>query len=571
MSATLATRLTSKRLMRISSLWVGLVLSAAPVLPSQTPAPSVADWRADLATLVHTIDSLHPWPWRRISADSFHGMARRLDLAIPSLPQDRIVTGMMSLVASLHDGHATLYPAGRAGFDRWFPVRFSRFPDSVVITAADSAHADLAGARVVRIGGVSALSAADQVASLSGADNAWGARQLTGLISNAAVMHALGLSDGRGLDLAVRTRAGAVVAVRLDARATTWGDPAWLQRGEMFGPPAIPVVTAFGRRAPLDYRQGSPDLPLHLRNRIPIWFTWLAEDSTLYVQSNFVQDFNGAAFSAVVDSVFRRADSLPVRRMVLDLRFNSGGDGSKLMPFVHAIIRQPQLDQPGHFIVLVGGKTFSAAVLWLSALREHTSVITVGEPAGAPRNHSGDAGTVVLSRTGMELQVSTLRHYGTRSDDTSRAELPDFPVVMTSNDYFSGRDPALEFARQTPDLRSVPQLAIALGAAAALAESGRRQVQFGAVMGWRPFGEEAMNSAGYTLFRDGKLPDAVAIFRANAAAYPGSGNVWDSLGEGLLAAGDTTGAVASYRRAAALDPGNQTARGVIRRWGNRER
>jgi len=214
---------------------------------------------------------------------------------------------MMALVASLRDGHTTLYPAGRAAFDRWFPLRFSRFPDSVVITAVDSAHGDLAGARVVRIGGASASAAAEQVASLAGADNAWGARQLTGLLSNAAVMHALRLSDGQTLELEVHTRAGTTAAVRLAARNTSWDDPAWMQRGEMFGPPAIPVVTAFGRRAPLDYRRGSAELPLHLRNRIPIWFTWLPEDSTLYVQSNFVQDFNGTAFSAVVDSVFATA------------------------------------------------------------------------------------------------------------------------------------------------------------------------------------------------------------------------------------------------------------------------
>jgi len=89
-------------------------------------------------------------------------------------------------------------------------------------------------------------------------------------------------------------------------------------------------------------------------------------------------------------------------------------------------------------------------------------------------------------------------------------------------------------------------------------------------MGWQAFGEEAMNSAGYTLRESGKLQDAIAIFRANAVSYPRSGNVWDSLGESLLAAGDTTGAVASYRRAAALDPGNQTARDAIKRWGTRD-
>jgi hypothetical protein len=129
-----------------------LVATAVPTLSARSSGPTAADWRADLRTIVRTIDSVHPWPWRRISADSFHRLARWLHTAIPSLSEDRFVTLMMALVASLRDGHTTLFPTGRAGFDRWFPVRLFRFSDSVVVVAADSDHADLPGARVVRIG-----------------------------------------------------------------------------------------------------------------------------------------------------------------------------------------------------------------------------------------------------------------------------------------------------------------------------------------------------------------------------------------------------------------------------------
>jgi hypothetical protein len=45
---------------------------------------------------------------------------------------------------------------------------------------------------------------------------------------------------------------------------------------------------------------------------------------------------------------------------------------------------------------------------------------------------------------------------------------------------------------------------------------------------------------------------AVWIFRRNAALYPGSANVYDSLGDGLLAKGDTAAAIAELRRAVAI-------------------
>lgn len=525
-----------------------------------------AEWRSDLRRLVRIIDSVHPWPWRRISSDAFHSTARQLVTEIHRLRSDQVVARMMQLVAMLHDGHTTLYPSGRAGFDRWFPVRLYRFADSLTVTAVDSDHAWLAGARVLRVGGVDALTAAARMASLSGADNPFGARQSTGLLSNAPATRALGLSDGQTLDLQVRTAGGETRQVLLRAVVTQWSDPAWMQRGEMFGPPGVPVITAFGRKAPLDYRRMSPDLPLHLRNRIPIWFTRLP-DSVLYVQSNFIQDFNGTSFTAVVDSVFATVDAYPTRRLVLDLRYNSGGDGSKVQQFVHDIIRRPVLDQAGSVVVLIGGKTFSAAVLWLSELREHTSVITVGEPAGAPRNHSGDAGTFTLPASGLSLQVSTLRHYGTRSDDTSRVEVPDFPVAMTAADYFRGDDPALALARSREDLRSIPSIAAVDGAANALAELRRREARFGRTPDWRAFDEREMNTAGYDLFHGARMLDALAVFRANTEAYPTSANVWDSYGEALLAHGDTAAAVASYRRAVERDPGNENARRIVQRLG----
>jgi lipoprotein NlpI len=42
---------------------------------------------------------------------------------------------------------------------------------------------------------------------------------------------------------------------------------------------------------------------------------------------------------------------------------------------------------------------------------------------------------------------------------------------------------------------------------------------------------------------------AVWAFRQNVELYPNSANVYDSLGDGLLAAGDTTAAIAQFHRA----------------------
>ena len=62
--------------------------------------------------------------------------------------------------------------------------------------------------------------------------------------------------------------------------------------------------------------------------------------------------------------------------------------------------------------------------------------------------------------------------------------------------------------------------------------------------------EAQINQLGYAVLQVLKNPAlAVWIFRKNVDLYPQSANVYDSLGDGLLAAGDTTGAKTSFRRA----------------------
>ena len=86
--------------------------------------------------------------------------------------------------------------------------------------------------------------------------------------------------------------------------------------------------------------------------------------------------------------------------------------------------------------------------------------------------------------------------------------------------------------------------------------------------GARLFGEPEklpeflVNQVGYFALNQLRKPGyAVSIFRRNVADYPESANTYDSLGDGLLAKGDTTAAIAEFRRAVAV--GTRTNDGVV--------
>jgi len=87
---------------------------------------------------------------------------------------------------------------------------------------------------------------------------------------------------------------------------------------------------------------------------------------------------------------------------------------------------------------------------------------------------------------------------------------------------------------------------------AALASLEARYAEAATALDYPPaFPEAPMNAFGYiTLAAYPEL--AVSIFRTNVQRYPESANTYDSLGDGLLAANDTVGAVAAFRQAVAV-------------------
>ncbi len=66
--------------------------------------------------------------------------------------------------------------------------------------------------------------------------------------------------------------------------------------------------------------------------------------------------------------------------------------------------------------------------------------------------------------------------------------------------------------------------------------------------------EAELNTLGYLLLRAKKADDAVAIFKLNVEEYPRSANVYDSLGEAYVAAGQKQLAIENYEKALEIDP-----------------
>ena len=79
--------------------------------------------------------------------------------------------------------------------------------------------------------------------------------------------------------------------------------------------------------------------------------------------------------------------------------------------------------------------------------------------------------------------------------------------------------------------------------------------------------ERSLNALGYRLLSEGRTGEAIAVFEMNVEAFPDSWNVYDSLAEGFMTAGNNERAIELYRKSLQLNPQNSNAVTKLRELG----
>jgi antitoxin component of MazEF toxin-antitoxin module len=140
------------------------------------------------------------------------------------------------------------------------------------------------------------------------------------------------------------------------------------------------------------------------------------------------------------DRLARLAARPGIRRLVVDLRLNGGGDNHTYGPLLD-LLRDPAVGRKT--VVLLGRSTFSAATNFVTEVDRYTRARLLGEPSGGSPNLWGDAQVVELPRSGLTVRIATRYWEFALRADKRLAVAPDVPVALTAADFFAGRDPVL--------------------------------------------------------------------------------------------------------------------------------
>jgi len=519
--------------------------------PARPSGLSADQWREDLDFLVKTVAEKHRHPFDNISRSDFEKAAASLRERIPALLDHEIVVGMVRLVAMLRDGHSRLTlpvspaadtqshtptspPKPRIVF-RLLPVKFYLFSDGLYIHAAAPERRDLVGAKVVRIGALTADAAVEAVKPTVAYDSEmWIKQTVPQYLQIPEILHACGAIESLG---------GVPLTVEKDGKTSTvvveplppGPEPAWVAWSEVSG----------------------ISLPLYLRHRDkPFWLEYLADRKTLYVQVNGIQDDKGETLAAFAARVAEMASARGADKLVLDLRFNGGGNNYLSRGLVLALLGLDGVNRYGRLFTIIGRNTFSAAVSTVSALERWSETIFVGEPTGNAPSQYGDSRRYPLPHSGLTVRLSSIYWRDADANERRPWVAPDLKADLSWSDFAAGGDPALEaaLAYTAPEsLLGQLEEKIRWGGIAAAAAHYYKYRNSPRTASVRT--EDTLLSLASFLTAEKRPADAAGILRRCVAEYPDSFAGYLTLGRLLVGQGDGKGAVEALKKALELKPG----------------
>ncbi|WP_242441639.1 hypothetical protein [Pseudoalteromonas piscicida] len=387
-----------------------------------TTLTRVQQWRVDLAFLLAEIKRLHVNE-QASTNPKLQALAKDLYTEIPTLDDQQIVFRMMELIGTLGNGHNFIVPTfGEKGNFTRLPVQFYAFTDGLYIVDAEPEFTALIGYKVIAFEHVSSDEALAKVAKINARDNEMQQLWLAPYyLAMPEVLTGLGIAESTNeITITVANTKDEKKQVQL--------------KGQAFAFRGFPTLPNNHKNA-----------PEYLRHKDKHYWQQLDKSNgVLYVQFNAVAQMKTQSLAQFSKALIDTVKQDEVKHFVLDLRHNSGGNGSILPPLLKALIYFEAAKPDGNLFVIMGRNTFSAAQNLLTNINSFTDAILVGEPSGSRPNHIGEAGRFRLPHSGVFGLVSSQFHQTSRAEDHRIWVSPHMPVLPDSVSYFAGIDPAIQ-------------------------------------------------------------------------------------------------------------------------------
>lgn len=380
-------------------------------------------------------------------------LAERLAAEAPRLSREQFVLRVAEIAALADNAHTAPDIVAFWKDTPRLPLRAYLFSDGLRVLRAKGPVEDLVGARIDAVDGRTVDELFRALARYHAGPDARRRHLLTAVLESPALLEAAGLArERRALTLSGVLADGTPFERRIEAEERGPAAPIANTCRLLFPPAAGTTPEGMTAALPL------PARPASLADGTRLFTRATLADGALYVALGHNNDGDEEKIAPFLESVLAEIDRSRPSALVVDLRFDRGGDYTKTWAFAKAL--PARMPPGGRLWLLTSPWTFSAAITTAAALVEagEGRVRIVGEPVGDRLEFWAEGGMMPLPNTRLQVYYAAGKHdYRRPCDDVDACFWLNalFPVRVDSlephvrapwsfEDYRAGHDPALE-------------------------------------------------------------------------------------------------------------------------------
>ncbi len=351
----------------------------------------------------------------------FTAMCAELTANVENLNNLEVFTGLSRILGAVGDSHTSIdYFNGYR-----YPLTLQIFGDDVYVINADKSLEDMMNARIVRINGHEISEVLEKLSELIPHENeSWLKAYLPGYLNKPMYLHGLGLIDNEDITTFTVERDGSIFDTEVKILA--------------FGQTPDLIKTAVSNPMAGQYVEN------YAYKHIP-------EQNAIYFEYNACADDPAKPFSSFNEGMFKVIEDRDVKRIIVDLRSNSGGNSEILNPFTDRLKEYAQKNPDLKVFVLIGRNTFSSGMFAiLRILQAVPEAIYVGEPTGGALASYGEVKTFTLPSLRLTVRYSIKYFDLNKMFEYEATDLttfrPSISLEPSFEDYINGNDVVLNYA-----------------------------------------------------------------------------------------------------------------------------
>ena len=401
--------------------------------PLAAQTDSLIDWKSDIEYLKTELPQKHKNLFFKYSREEFNSSLDALIAQTGDLSDLQVAIKLQQIITRIGDSHTSLDINNFLSKDKILSFGTVWFPDGIHIVLIEKENRSLLGGKLKSINGFPLQRIVDSLSTLFVVDNdACLKRFVPNFLFYSQILNYFGFMSDSTATLEVEDSGNRKIEGKLIAK--TYYDSLVVDTGyveKLFS--KKPYSNYFSEQY---YEEDSIYFVKYRR-------CWGKELEQRYGNKERADSL--PAFIPFYQSVLKTLKEKPVKKMIFDMRANSGGSSLQAMDFIKQLGGMKELNKRNKLYVAIGRRTFSSAILNANDFKRSTKAVFIGEETSGKPNHYGSVNSFNLPSSDIEIIYSTW-YFKRVSGDPKTLE-PDIKCEITFEDFLNGVDPVYRWVK----------------------------------------------------------------------------------------------------------------------------